>query len=124
MDILQAKALSNLAPLLEALPFDPSAALGYDMLAGGVVWSDELPEFDVVCRVHQWDTIRYVLRYRTTLILGEPEEAFREYWDEARRQFPRWPGFDERRLSVDVRDAVLAREKAAGAELDELEKML
>ena len=37
--------------------------------------------------------LRPVLRYRTTLARGEPDESFRAHWDAARLLFPRWVGF-------------------------------
>ena len=122
MTPLAATALRNIAPLMRVLVCSPQAALSYEMLSGALVWSDELPEFRVLRLVHRWDVIRFVLRFRTTLILGDPNEELREYWDEARQHFSEWPGFDLRRRSADLREAVRELESRANAEIDEIDR--
>lgn len=89
--------LRKLAPILDSLKPDPDARLTYELMSDALIWSDELPpvsdDYDTNC-------LRGIFRYRTTLILGKPEEKFRARWEEARTLFPHWPGFlPERQVS-------------------------
>jgi hypothetical protein len=117
---IAATALLNIVPLMRVLVRSPQATFSYEMMSGALVWSDELPEFRVLRLVHHWQVMRLVLRFRTTLILGEPDEELREYWDEAQQLFPEWPGFDRRRRSSGLREALRNMESRANAELDEI----
>ncbi len=84
----------RLAEMLNQLRPDPNARLNYELFSGALVWSDELPlpkeheAFDL-----NLSCFRGVLRYRTTLILGAPEEKFRPSWEKAKALCPNWPGF-------------------------------
>lgn len=82
------------APWLDRLQFDPHSRVSIDLFAGGLVWSDERPDLEAVVEAgFSLACLRPLLRYRTLLILGRPEERFRQYWDEGQRLFPHWPGF-------------------------------
>ena len=37
--------------------------------------------------------LRPVLRYRTSLIQGQADERFVDFWNAGRTLFPNWPGF-------------------------------
>ena len=63
------------------------------MLSDALIWSDEFLDFAALRLVPGWEVIRFVFYFRTTLILGDPDENMREHWDEALRLFPEWPGF-------------------------------
>jgi hypothetical protein len=65
----------------------------YDLLSDAIYWSDELPSRDVLYRFDNWEVVRFVLRYRTTLSLGSPEEEYRCYYEKSKELFPNWPGF-------------------------------
>jgi hypothetical protein len=67
------------------------ATLSYSVLADALYWSDETPQVDDALAD---DLLRFLLRYRTTLILGRPDKALEGYWNEALRQFPQWIGFE------------------------------
>src|SRR4051794_10498696 len=86
-------ALVELAPFLRGLTSSPTATVSFELLSGGLLWSDEFPGDPAWYGVENWDIIRFVLNYRTSLILGEPAAGGREIWEEARRLFPDWPGF-------------------------------
>ena len=83
------EALSALAPSLARLEKSESAKVRYELLSGSLIWSDELPSDSGPDK----DCLRYVLKYRTGLIIGEPESAFATVWQEAVRLFPTWIGF-------------------------------
>jgi len=76
---------------------NPTATLGYDVLADGLIWSDEYPA-SLPGRSKDFECVRILLRYRTSLLFGEPDEFFQRYWELAMRLFPRWAGFEPSRL--------------------------
>src|SRR5687767_10836629 len=84
--------LAKIAPKLGCLKEDPNARVNYELMSDSLVWSDELPPPDQY-EAHEVWCLRGVWRFRTTLMLGAPEERFRPSWEEAQRLFPNWPGF-------------------------------
>ena len=122
MTQLATTALSGIAPLMRDLVQDPRATCTYEVMSGALVWSDEFPELRALARVRGWSIIRVVLRFRTELILGEPNEQYREYWDEALRLFPEWPGFAPERRFPELREVFREKSAASNAELDEIER--
>lgn len=117
-----ATALSGIAPLMRELVRDPEAKCGYELLSDALVWSDEWPKFAVLRQVPGWEVVRFVLHFRTTLILGDPDEEYREYWDAALRLFPDWPGFLPERRSRTLEAVYRDKNAPANAELDEIER--
>jgi hypothetical protein len=81
--------LSRIAASMEALKKEDDARAFYDLLSGSLVWSDELPKNGAV----SLDCLRFVLKYRTGLIVGEPQPSFELFWQESIRRFPNWIGF-------------------------------
>jgi hypothetical protein len=81
--------LSRIAASMEALKKKDDAKVFYDLLSGSLFWSDELPKTSPVSS----DCLRFVLKYRTGLIVGKPEPSFELFWQEAIRRFPNWIGF-------------------------------
>ncbi len=76
--------------------------ISYELFADALVWTDEYPE-GYKQRLGAFDCIKLLLRYRTTLILGNPDALLKPYWDEARALFPQWAGFDAARQREDER---------------------
>lgn len=72
----------------------PEAVIKYHLLADAIYWTDEIPEkldsFSENC-------LRFVLRYRTTLLIGEPDEKWKMHWEVAKREFGGWIGFSSTR---------------------------
>lgn len=91
-DIL--KRIESVAPQMNAMRRQWFPRLHYDMLADALWWSDERPDFDDA--EDHW-CLRPVFRYRTTLILGDPDPNYEAAWAIAKDSFPRWPGFHPRR---------------------------
>lgn len=82
--------LRQLGPMMEGLRINRSATLHYHVMADALLWSDEIPgKIDPEAD----DALRCLLRYRTSLILGKPEEEWRHFWDAGRVAFPNWIGF-------------------------------
>jgi hypothetical protein len=103
-------ALSSIAPLMGRLARSPDAAFLYDKLSGGILWQDEFPDLRALRTMRNWSVIRFLFRFRTTLILGEPDDELRPCWEKAQQLFPSWPGFDPQRRSPELSAAVLEAE--------------
>jgi hypothetical protein len=102
----------RLSRFLDGLKKDQSARLFYDLFADALVWSDEVPPPDWPDRdSFSASDLRGLWRYRTTLILGQPEEKRRPAWDEAMKCFPNWPGFDPKRRDTALASTFLAMQK-------------
>lgn len=68
----------------------PAAKVFYEIMSGGLVWSDETNRGSTPVKV-VWE-LRKLWAYRTQLILndGEPDD---EFWDRCLELFPNWVGF-------------------------------
>ncbi len=75
----------------------PGAEIGYDVLSDAITWSDEYPS-ELAGRAEEFECIKILLRYRTSVLTGDPDESFRPYWDRAMGLFPNWAGFTPSRL--------------------------
>jgi hypothetical protein len=87
----------RIAAEMDAVHESPNAEIGCDVLADAIVWSDEYPS-DPASPMYDFQCIKILLRYRTSVLLGQPDETFRVYWDRARELFPHWAGFASSRL--------------------------
>lgn len=85
--------LYRIASSMEAMAKRTDAAVFYDLLSGSIIWSDELPKTAPV----SLDCLRFVLKYRTGLLVGEPQPSLELFWQEASRRFPNWIGFSSER---------------------------
>ena len=125
-----ANALAAIAPLLNGLKASQNASVAVDFFSGALWWSDEIPEDPMpFFRIKDWRVLKFVQIYRTGLILGHPNEFYignvedyREIWDEARRLFPDWPGFNPRRSAPELKDLYETLSEPARRELDEIER--
>ena len=75
------KELDILARMLAKLPIDEQAKVSYDALAGGLVWSDEIPKWDFNGLGDGQFPVghgefRALLQHRSTLILNQPNQRF------------------------------------------------
>ena len=66
----------------------------YEILSGGFYWTDErIFEVADICMDSESWAFRYVLRYRASIIGGEPRAELRAPWDQLRKECQEWPGF-------------------------------
>ena len=100
--------LAAIAGALNALVKSPGADIRYDLFGGAIFWSDERPE----APLEEADCLKLVLRYRTTLIEGNPDPNLRVYWDAGQELFPDWPGFTPERCSVNEKLAEFGRKSS------------
>lgn len=103
------QALHQIAPKLNQLQEDPHARVRHEWMSGGLVWSDELPPWESLepCECH---CLRPIWRYRSSLIMGSPEEQYRPVWEQAQLLFPQWPGFLPHRQQPIWRDFFIEQE--------------
>ena len=79
-----------IAHLMESMTRSWRAKVEYHVLAAAIYWNDELPpNLDWLAE----NSMRPVLRYRTSLLLGKPESQWEPFWVAAKIAFPRWIGF-------------------------------
>ncbi|HEY5316070.1 MAG TPA: hypothetical protein VIK18_26315 [Pirellulales bacterium] len=102
--------LSTIAGAMNSLTKAPDAVIHYDMLAGALWWSDERPASG---QIGNSDCLRVVFRYRTSVIIGEPESQYLPYWLAAENEFPKWPGFAVERCRPNEGLAALYRRSEA-----------
>lgn len=120
--------LEYLAAKLDKLPVDPQARMGYDLFAGGLVWSDEKPDWDEIVEeqgiptVVGLGTFRVLLNHRQSLILGEPANRFHDWWERAKQLCPNWPGFLPWRQDSALADEARARSEASIRSFDEADE--
>jgi hypothetical protein len=103
MSQMEAEPLTQLrviADRMRELKTVPTATVFYELMSDALVWSDEIPDL-ASGDVSVFHCLRFVFRFRTTLIMGKPDERFRNLWDEAKILFPNWPGFELGRQSVE-----------------------
>lgn len=76
----------------------------FDVLAGGLMWSDEMAEDTPLEAVR---ALRLLIAYRAGLMLDEPREEYRALWEHALGLFPQWVGFhpERRRPSPELLEA-------------------
>lgn len=85
------------APVLATITaIDPNATMVYDLLADGVIWSDELPDGGLSGNYGLM--AKYVLNHRTRIMLGQPSQL-EWLWNRAVLAFPNWIGFSSDRCS-------------------------
>lgn len=86
------KALTDLAPRMNSRKRRWWAFKQYDGLADAIWWSDEMLLWPRPNAAED-DALRSLLHFRTTLILGQPDESVRSFWTVAQASFPNWIGF-------------------------------
>lgn len=70
----------------------------YEIMSGALVWSDETTSNTPVEVI--W-ALRPIVAYRTSLMMDEPREELKPYWDLGLSLFPKWVGFrPERRQAT------------------------
>lgn len=93
------KSIDAIAERMNRLVKDDGAEPQYDLMSDALYWRDEIVPRAERRPIHVFHCLRYLFRYRTTLIIGSPDRRFEEIWNYARRRFPRWIGFSSERCT-------------------------
>ena len=89
--------LVALGERLSALKLNPNALPTLDIMCDGLIWYDErISNLDDI----QMGYLRWIFRYRTSLILGNEDLTLKSKWDDLRRVCPGWIGFNAARCSA------------------------
>jgi hypothetical protein len=86
-----ATALRRIAKRLNAMKPDPNSECFFELMSGGLVWTDERPSWWP--DADEFGALRILWNYRTSLILEHPRAEFDEIWNSAVNLAPNWPGF-------------------------------
>lgn len=87
--------LSSMTPIMTGLVAMQNAEVEYQGVCDGLVWSDETPQDSL--NEEQEQVFRYLVQYRTSVIMGEPIPCLQSLWNDACQAFPMWPGFKKER---------------------------
>jgi len=77
---------------------EENSQMKWNVLAGGVYWTDE--GLDDIHRDLS-NAFRFVLNYRTSLLIGKQTDYCKSEYYLAKKYFPNWIGFSENRNSFD-----------------------
>jgi hypothetical protein len=83
------RKLESSASRIRECRYDESAPMRYDLMSDAILWEDELPAPPLGDAL----VLRLLLRYRTSVLLHQPDAQLEAYWDRGRMLFPDWPGF-------------------------------
>lgn len=74
---------------LRACQFDPAAQLNYELLSGGIIWTDErYGEFSTLCLERGCSRYGMLFAYRTSLLRRTPLDEYRFAREEVRPRCP------------------------------------
>jgi hypothetical protein len=98
--------------VMRAARYDPAARPSLEVLSGSFIWDDEC-YFDFVAHCRAAGCLLYwqPVLFRSSVIMGKPDEESRQGWEDLRRAAPEWPGFRQERSSESLR-APLERQRA------------
>lgn len=89
----------GLINLLAACQYNPAAACTYDVMAGGLIWDDEVPNaIERASNLRASVYLRSVIAYRASLSLNAPRVELENDWRGLKQLLPNWPGFRDDRI--------------------------
>ena len=72
---------------------DPNSECFFELMSGGLIWTDEQPSWWVDMDTDELGALRILWNYRTSLILEVVRTEFAATWSSALNLAPKWPGF-------------------------------
>jgi hypothetical protein len=90
--------------ILRAAQYDPAARPSLELVSESFIWDEEgYLDFVVACRAQGCLAYWEPVAFRSSVILGQPDEQYRRGWEELRRLCPDWPGFRAERYCESLR---------------------
>lgn len=89
-------SLDSLIVELRTLEKDNNASPFFDHTSGAFIWSDEKVRG---LGANEMGCLRAIFRYRTSLIVHEPDPRFESLWADLKGKYPDRIGFDPARCS-------------------------
>jgi len=89
--------LRMMAPTLDNLEEQINAEILFCKISDAVFWTDEVPGSKSDWPTKFSHVMRFLFRYRTSVILDEPDERLQEIYVRSKTLFPNWPGFFPKR---------------------------
>lgn len=99
------------------LEYDPNAYCYYEVMSGGLFWTDEITDYIINLLEHDNYTFRSLFAYRASLILEKEVRSLRPVWEQMAIQFPNWPGLRAERRSPNLKKLLLTKRRASMKEL-------
>ncbi len=85
--------IERLAPFLNNVQKEEDATVEYQIFSDAFVWSDEIPDEPIGDDL----ALKYLLRYRTSVLIGQPIAELESYWEAAKLAWRGWPGLSQER---------------------------
>lgn len=107
--------------ILNRQVYDPTAKGDYEIMSGGLLWSDEFPQIgspEWPVFAHNW-VYRFLLAYRASITMGEENALFRPVWQQAIDHAPNWPGLREERRGKQVQHFLIMEKQRFYQELQD-----
>ncbi len=87
--------IDRLTPIMNSLRQRDGANYEYHLMSDAFIWDDEMSSAEI-----EDDTaLRYLLRFRTSMLIGKPIDALKPNWEYARSKWPNWAGFSSERCT-------------------------
>jgi hypothetical protein len=112
--------------ILDRQQYDPVAKGSYELLSGGLIWSDELPRSGTPdgAIVRALSAYRFLFASRASITLDEKCPKFRPVWEQVLQGAPIWPGLRPDRRGERARKRLLAAQRREDKCLAEWEQQL
>lgn len=109
--------------ILRRARYDPNATFSFEIMSGGLRWSDErMEEVTSICMEQGSWAFRLLWGFRASLIRGAAREELRPPWDQLQKECPEWPGFRSERCSANLRGKLDSESRRASMDLERLDR--
>ncbi|HEY1190830.1 MAG TPA: hypothetical protein VGE74_24580 [Gemmata sp.] len=112
--------------VLNEQQYDPTAKGSYELLSGGLIWSNKFPPSGSA----EWQLIvpnylhRYLIAARAAVTLSDGATGFRPIWEQVLRGAPNWPGLQPERHGEAARKRLLAAKRREARCFAEIEQQM
>lgn len=112
-------SLAEVGKLLLSCSPEPKPKRQFDIMSGGFIWSDEIPENTPTPIVWR---LRPIFGHRAAVSLGNDTSDYEDDWRRLQELCPGWPGFIAERSSTKLRDDLNKEDSKWKRRLDKLDQ--